>query len=143
EVVGRRSVEFLTPESREYAVREVLPAYFETGVCTDIPYQMVRKDGSIIDVLLSAVAHRDTDGGFERSLAVLVDVTARNHAEEALRYSEAQLRQAQKMEAIGRLAGGIAHDFNNLLVVILGNAELISMPGLSPEQTREAAKQIA
>ena len=143
EVVGRRSVEFLTPESREYAVREVLPAFFKTGVCTDIPYQMIRKDGSIIDVLLSAVAHRDTDGGFERSLAVMVDVTARNRAEEALRHSEAQLRQAQKMEAIGRLAGGIAHDFNNLLVVILGNAELISLPGLSPEQVREAAEQIA
>jgi two-component system, cell cycle sensor histidine kinase and response regulator CckA len=141
EVVGHRSVEFLTPESRDYAANEVLPEFFRTGVVTDIPYQFVRKDGVILDFRLSAVAERDSEGRFERSLAVSVDVTERNRAEAALRRSEAQLRQSQKMEAIGRLAGGVAHDFNNLLVVILGNAELLLL-GRDDPLVREPAEQI-
>jgi two-component system, cell cycle sensor histidine kinase and response regulator CckA len=56
---------------------------------------------------------------------VLRDMTERRQAEEALQHTEAQLLQAQKMEAVGRLAGGVAHDFNNLLTAIIGYSQLM------------------
>ena len=92
EVIGRRSSEFLTAESQRYAREVVLPAFFRTGQCKDVPYQIVKRDGSIIDVLLSATTERDVQGKIVRSLAVLVDVTEQKRAEAELRDSEERFR---------------------------------------------------
>jgi two-component system cell cycle sensor histidine kinase/response regulator CckA len=83
----------------------------------DLEYDIVRKDGTTISVLLNARPVTDAAGRFLMTSATLTNIVARKSLEE-------QLRQAQKMEAIGRLAGGIAHDFNNLLTVILGYSQL-------------------
>jgi two-component system cell cycle sensor histidine kinase/response regulator CckA len=77
-----------------------------------------RKDGKIISIQMSGRRILGTDGQVSHFEALAEDVSERRNL-------EAQLRQAQKMEAVGLLAGGISHDFNNHLSVILGNAELL------------------
>ena len=63
-------------------------------------------------------------GGRRAGLVLINDITEHKRAEEALRASQAQLQQSQKLEAIGQLAGGVAHDFNNLLTAITGYTDL-------------------
>jgi PAS domain S-box-containing protein len=91
------------------------------------------KAGNLIDV--NTAVYEIKYGGRKAGLAILTDVTEHRRLEE-------QLRQAQKMEAVGMLAGGIAHDFNNLLTIITGYSQLIfnSLPAGDPN--RHSAEQI-
>jgi PAS domain S-box-containing protein len=92
EVIGRHSVDFLTPESRLRAVNEVLPNFFRRGRVENVEYQMIRKDGGVIDVLLSGVLLKDPKGGSPVSLAVMSEVTELNVAKRKLAESEARYR---------------------------------------------------
>jgi PAS domain S-box-containing protein len=84
EVIGTKSSNYLTAESKIYANEVVLPEFFQSGSCKDREYQYVKKNGEIIDVLLSAISEKDADGNIIRSLAVLTDVTYKKIVEKAL-----------------------------------------------------------
>lgn len=93
EVIGRKSSEFLTAESREHAVLDVLPVFFKTGHCENVEYQMVCKDGRIIDVLLSGVLLDGPPKVGRISVAVITDVTAEKSVERQVAVSEALYRE--------------------------------------------------
>jgi signal transduction histidine kinase/CheY-like chemotaxis protein len=83
-----------------------------------------RKDGTTFPVLIEDRFLRDAEGRIIGIRSTIQDITDRKRAEEEVKTLEEQLRQSQKIEAIGQLAGGVAHDFNNLLTVIKGYSQL-------------------
>lgn len=97
----------------------------QNGTISDFETQFRRLDGTIIWGSVNATYLQDPGNDVSRIDGIFQDITERKHAEEEKYALERQLRQAQKMEAMGNLAGGIAHDFNNLLQAISGYLELL------------------
>lgn len=120
-------LDLIHPDDRMRVVEEI--ALFQELLprlpFTEQHYRVVRADGAVRDVYDFTIGQFDAQGRLIYADGYLIDITERRRAEAERQRLEAQFLQAQKMEAIGRLAGGVAHDFNNVLTVINGYSELI------------------
>ena len=122
EMLGHKVEEFFFPEDMPFHEERMRKRH--AGEDEIYERRFRRRDGSPLWTLVSARALKDAQGRFAGSFGMFTDITERKQMEEERQKLEAQLRQAQKMEAVGRLAGGVAHDFNNMLGVILGYASM-------------------
>ncbi|MFH1058409.1 MAG: PAS domain S-box protein [Pseudomonadota bacterium] len=115
EVLGQR-IPFVPPDQDAVVGEHIAKLYAEGGTVT-LETKRQTKDGRVLNIVISAAGIPDDSGQIKGMVVNLTDVSQ-------TKLLEAQLRQAQKMEAIGTLAGGIAHDFNNILGAIMGYTEL-------------------
>lgn len=133
EALGKNIVELLHgPETRD-AECTLMKKAIESGVLAPSgEIDIVARDGTKKTVYASRVL-RNRPGKTPEFFCFDIDITAGKKAEAEKERLEAELLQAQKMEAVGRLAGGVAHDFNNMLSIILGNVEM-AMGNLDPSE---------
>ena len=145
QLVAKSVLDRIHPASRDRALarlRRAADAHFDAP---PIELTFTRLDGTAIEI--EAQGMTVLFDGAPAVHATLIDISARKRAEAERQTLEAQLRESQKMEAIGTLAGGIAHDFNNIIGAILGNVELARHDALEPavqeslEEIRKAGRR--
>jgi two-component system, cell cycle sensor histidine kinase and response regulator CckA len=142
EVIGR-SLALLAPSTHRQELFEILKHVERGDGVEHFETVRLKKDGTQVEVSLTLSPIRDGSGAIVGISNIVRDLSEQRLAESALRHTEERLREAQKMEAIGRLAGGVAHDFNNLLSVVVGYAELALSTMAPDDAVRDDMAEIA
>jgi two-component system cell cycle sensor histidine kinase/response regulator CckA len=140
QVIGH-DVSFLVVPAEREAFRAFTRQVLAGNTCTTV-FEIVGLRGTRRSMEMHASPVRDQDGRISALLSVGRDITDQLRADDTRRRLEDQLRQAQKMEAVGQLSGGIAHDFNNILTVILGNTALIESSPRLPADLLDAVREV-
>ncbi len=96
EVLGKPLTDFLTPESKQLAESVIFPTFFKEGHYKDIPYQMVKKNGEVLDILSSAFGERDSEGNIVRSFSVSINISRQKSTERALKKAKEELSEYSK-----------------------------------------------
>ena len=133
-LIGKNAFELIAPTHLEKATKNMFKV-LQDGIVKNVEYDAIKKDGSIISITMSATVLKDDNDTTVGFLAMTQDVS---HAKQM----EEQLRQSQKMQAIGQLAGGIAHDFNNQLAGIVGYADILRETLLDDNDLTQYAENI-
>ena len=139
-LTSRPLPEFIHPDDRAMVLDRHRKRLEGEDAPNGYPFRVITQDGSVKWLEVRAALVRWN--GRPATLNLLTDVNERMQAQEALQRKEEELRQAQKMEAVGQLAGGIAHDFNNLLQAMLSQTQYLgSQPG-DPEKVAALAREL-
>jgi two-component system cell cycle sensor histidine kinase/response regulator CckA len=128
DVSGYTIADFLRNPESHIITTEGIPQAVLNGIWRG-ETELLNGDGSVISISLIILAHKRSNGSVEFVSTIARDITAH-------RQLESQLRQAQKMEAVGQLAAGVAHEFNNLLQALMSMAAILRLRGASPAMAK-------
>lgn len=135
EVLGKTPVDFMAKEDAERAAKHIMSAATSKQAFRLFENKNLHKNGHLVVIESNGVPIYDKSGAFIGYRGINRDVTERKKLEDQLRY-------AQKMEAIGKLAGGVAHDFNNILTAIIGYGYVLHMKMAKADPLRKHVDQI-
>ena len=144
EVIGKMNIEKIYPEGTARKVMQMMrsPEHGGVGKLNAYPMLYVRQDGTVVEGNLSAAIIYDTNGKEIASVGSFVDLKERLDMERALRRTQEQLLQSEKLAAMGRLTSQIAHELNNPLYGIMNTLELLKTE-VSPQSKRRKVLEMA